>query len=70
MKRKIVIGSCSDCPNLKHSGGFGGIAYIPICHETGEMLPYTKSVSGNRIVATATGEIPDWCPLDAAEDPL
>lgn len=63
--KKIVINKCSSCPHIDHGGGFGQIAYIPVCglNHRGN-LPYTKHVSGNQIVATGTDVIPDWCPLE------
>lgn len=63
MNRKITISSCNECHHKDHKGAFGQIGYVPVCRASQKELPYTKSVSGNRIVATCTGIIPDWCPL-------
>ena len=66
MSRIIRIKSCDDCPSRDHKGGFGSPAYVPRCNKTrpSRELPYTKSVSGNRVIATQTPGIPDWCPLE------
>lgn len=61
--RAILIESCKDCPSLEHNGGFGQVAYIPVCGRTGRTLGYTKGVSGSRVVASYDGRIPDCCPL-------
>lgn len=71
--RKIVIRQCSQCPKRDHKGGFGSIAYIPICRATNKELPYTvhkgssKPIS-NMVMANALDVIPDWCPLEINND--
>ena len=65
-KKFIPINSCSECPSRDHRGAFGRIAYIPICRATGKELPYdvvTNPISGISS-ASATYEIPEWCPLE------
>jgi hypothetical protein len=66
MTRKLVINSCTDCPNLHRSGGLGQIAYVPFCKVNGSSkeLPYSKTVTGTMIVAVMYETIPEWCPLE------
>lgn len=63
--RYIPIKTCNDCPHKDHRGGFGRVAYIPVCRLTDKNLPYTVGASGltRMIIANYTGEIPDSCPL-------
>lgn len=64
MRKKIVITSCSQCPHTDHNGGFGKIAYLPVCTKKNRRhLPYEENASRGRVVATPTGVIPEWCPL-------
>ena len=62
--RKIVLTDCQRCPSLDHKGGFGSVAYIPVCRAVNKEQPYTVSVmDGGRVQASRTPGIPDWCPL-------
>lgn len=63
--RKIVIAYCGQCPHKDHNGGFGKIAYIPVCKKKNrKILPYKCSVSDSGFVtAQLKNGIPDWCPL-------
>jgi len=67
MVRKIVITTCSKCPNRDHSGSFTQGGAKPIC--SGQFpsreLPYVASETrkGNPD-RSPTNEIPDWCPLE------
>lgn len=65
----IPIPSCRECPSRDHKGGFGTIAYVPVCRRTNRELPYTLG-SGHRgrVIAVSSDEIPDWCPLPDTED--
>lgn len=63
MNRKIVFLTCEDCPHFDHKGAFGKIAYVPVCRKKKKELPYAKAVEGERVMASATYVIPDWCPL-------
>jgi len=71
MTRYISIETCRTCPHNDHKGGFGRVAYLPVCRLASRDLPYTSGVNGQpgreRIVATPTGEIPEWCPLPLLE---
>lgn len=63
--RKIVIEECAQCPNSDHQGGFGPVAYIPVCRKAGRNLPYdTKVGFGNIVRARQVGGIPSWCLLE------
>ena len=63
--KKILVDKCTNCPFVGHAGGFGKIAYIPVCgKERGRQLPFTETSSGGRVTAHGTDEIPDWCPLE------
>lgn len=64
MSKKIVIQSCGVCPHKDHKGGFGNIAYIPICRAANKELPYTETARNGRCYANATLVIPGWCPLE------
>ena len=70
--RKIVIADCDDCPHSDHNGGFGRVAYIPVCRKAGREPPW-KPESDRYGFVSAWREpgIPDWCPLqaDAASQP-
>lgn len=68
MSRVIRINSCSsECPNWGHRGGFRTPAYAPVCNLRNKDLPYTLADSPKGgVVATGTGEIPEWCPLEHA----
>jgi len=68
VSRVIRINSCSsECPNWGHRGGFGTPAYVPVCKVGNKDLPYTLDYSPKGgVVATGTGEIPGWCPLEHA----
>ncbi len=73
--RKIVLTDCRGCPSLDHKGGFGSVAYIPVCRAVNKEQPYTVSaMGGGRVQASKVPGIPDWCPLPfnfvvAAESP-
>jgi hypothetical protein len=55
MSRVIRITECRQCPSCDHKGGFGKIAYIPVCRATGKELPYTVGLGyGTMLVATQT----------------
>jgi hypothetical protein len=61
----LRIATCHVCPYLEKSGGFGDISYKPSCSKAAYRgIPYTKAVSGNRIVAVISETIPQWCPLE------
>ena len=70
--RKEVIHTCGTCRYRDHKGAFGNPSCVPCCHHpkvrkddgTTPELPYTPTVSDNRIHATPTYVIPDWCPLE------
>jgi hypothetical protein len=66
--RKIVISSCDKCPKSDHSGGFGPIAYIPVCRLSNKTLPRSEEPDNSgrhiRIVAKPTNIIPDWRQLE------
>lgn len=62
--KKISIPTCSSCPYLTHSGGFGQIQYIPKCSKLGRKLPYNESALSGNIYVQPTYVIPDWCPLE------
>lgn len=65
--KKLIIDKCDNCPFVGHGGGFGNIAYIPVCEKMKHReLPYTEHASSGRITAHSTGEIPKWCPLSDA----
>jgi hypothetical protein len=65
MPRKIIIRECTSCSYIRHRGSFGSIMYKPFCEKINRDLPFTVSVQqGNNVVATPTGIIPDWCPLE------
>jgi hypothetical protein len=71
MNRKISITSCVTCPYKDHGGGFGQVSYIPVCRlKDRKRLPYTENASGGLVIAQATGEIPDWCPLEVDVSPV
>lgn len=67
--RCIPVATCRDCPSFDHKGGFGHIAYVPVCRKTGETLPHTVSAPKGRAYASATGEIPASCPLPTMDGP-
>jgi len=62
--KKIIIKTCVECPHKEHKGGFGAVSYIPVCRKDNKNLPYTVHVSYGIITASATGVIPEWCPLE------
>lgn len=65
--KKIVIEGCGVCPYRDHNGGFGQIGYIPVCGKmNNKELPYRigQAIGGRQVVASPTGEIPSWCPLE------
>lgn len=65
MSKKIVIKKCKNCPHVDHKGGFGHIAYIPVCRLADKELPYrVERGYGTMIIAKQTGGIPTWCPLE------
>lgn len=70
----LKIDSCKECPFVMHGGGFGQVAYIPLCSRTKkpETLPYTTHVSASgrftTVTASMTGNIPNWCPLRDPEN--
>lgn len=64
MNRKIAIKTCIECPHKGHKGGFATISYVPKCGYTGKELPHGIGKSGGIVVASPTGVIPDWCPLE------
>ena len=62
--RKIVLTDCGQCPSCDHKGGFGRIAYVPVCRAAKKDLPHTLHVGiGGGAQASRTPGIPDWCPL-------
>lgn len=68
MTRIIKIENCTQCPSFDHRGAFGDIAYIPVCRSVNLNLTYSVSSSNNgRKIATPTGAIPEWCPLEKLE---
>lgn len=63
--KHIIIRVCSECPNIEHGGGFGAVAYIPMCGKKNRELLYTVSGSQKgRCTARGVDVIPDWCPLE------
>ena len=65
--KRLTIENCNECPFVDHKGGFGNVAYIPVCKRVGRKeLPYTEHASNGRITARCTGVIPEWCPLEDA----
>lgn len=64
MGKKIAIPNCGVCPHKDHNGGFGKIAYLPMCRAAHKELPYTETASKGRCYATPTLVIPEWCPLE------
>lgn len=68
MTKIVIIERCCDCPRNGHKGGFGSPAYVPVCRTMNRELPYTIVGSELRVIAIATEEIPDWCPLTDYEN--
>lgn len=68
----IPVESCASCPHRDHKGGFGVVAYVPVCRMANRELPHDvqtmKTPLGHRMVAGGTSVIPDWCPLSDAKD--
>jgi hypothetical protein len=70
MTRIIRIESCNKCPHVSHRGAFGPVAYVPRCTllpDDKATLPHTiaqQVFMGGKPVASATGEIPENCPLE------
>lgn len=67
MTRIIRVETCSDCPKRDHKGGFANVAYVPVCRgvKPSRELPYTVGQGfRSMVVAVATEEIPEWCPLE------
>lgn len=65
----IAVRTCEDCPDKNHKGGFGTVAYIPICLAVDKTLGYTTSATTDRgrVYAEYDGTIPKWCPLPELE---
>ena len=61
--KAVPVGECDRCPYKDHKGGFGQIAYKPVCRKAGRDIPFTEHASNGRVVARAVVEIPAWCPL-------
>lgn len=68
----IPIPSCAECPHRDHKGGFGEVAYVPVCRRVNKELPHTvgtrKTTMGYRMIASQVEGIPEWCPLPDTED--
>ena len=63
--RKIVLKTCTHCPNRDHKGAFGNPSCVPVCRLANQELPYTVTPGSNgRLHASPTYEIPAWCPLE------
>ena len=63
--RKIVLHTCTHCPNRDHKGAFGNPSCVPVCRLANQGLPYTVTPGSNgRLHASPTYEIPAWCPLE------
>lgn len=63
--RKIVLHTCTRCPNRDHKGAFGNPACVPVCRLANQELPYTVTPGSNgRLHASPAYEIPAWCPLE------
>lgn len=61
----IPIPSCAECPSRDHKGGFGTVAYVPVCRKAARELPHTvryDTVPGRGVASLSEG-IPEWCPL-------
>lgn len=71
--RVIPVDTCRTCPSRDHKGGFGPVAYVPVCDRANRReLPHEIRASTGpagvpRIVADPTYKIPQWCPLPKAE---
>lgn len=70
MSRVIRIESCAICPSRDHKGAFAQVAYVPVCRNRGNReLPHTLVMSrGGSVSASATFEIPEWCPLEKYQE--
>jgi hypothetical protein len=65
MTRVIRIDSCHQCPGRSHTGGFGRVAYVPICRTANRELPYSiECGTVSMVIASQKPGIPDWCPLE------
>lgn len=68
----IPIPSCQECPHRDHKGGFGTVAYVPVCRKANKELPHTVEVGPNKVThrmfAKLAEGIPEWCPLPDTED--
>jgi hypothetical protein len=63
----LTIENCMQCPHFTRGGGFASISYIPKCKKGARVLPYEIGSIRGITVATATGTIPEWCPLKQPE---
>jgi elongation factor P hydroxylase len=69
MSRVIRIESCAVCPSRDHKGAFARVAYVPVCRSVDRELPHTLVMSRRGYVsASATFEIPEWCPLEKYQE--
>ncbi len=67
--RMIRITSCLECPRRNHRGAFGNPGLVPFCRAKNRDLPHTIHRGyGGHPQARPTGEIPDWCPLERAQE--
>ena len=60
----IPVLSCRECPHSDHRGGFGQVAYLPVCRKANQEMPWEPVLNGTRVQAKQTVDIPDWCPLE------
>lgn len=69
MTRIIRIKTCAECPNRDHAGAFGRVACVPECGliKPVRELPHGVVLTGKRLMAAPTFQIPDWCPLEKAD---
>lgn len=69
----ITINSCTDCPNLSHTGVFTTGGAKPCCNHIDittkepdcfkRTIPYRVTIIG-RNTAKTPKSIPSWCPLE------
>lgn len=70
MTKIIKIEKCRHCPNHTHKGGFGQVAYIPVCSLANKEQPWKLISDGRMAVAHQTVDIPEWCPLETYKEPV